>query len=111
VVKENSPITSPLPYASILKISPENTRPLIELLPRKSWNISIGKKVPLAELPVLSAVIDGEREKMGKNGKIFVRYLGTEAKLRLLVEAEEEAFAENVLNVLRNSIENCNEIL
>ncbi|MDR2372191.1 MAG: hypothetical protein LBD60_03535 [Puniceicoccales bacterium] len=96
---------------AFLNISPENTRQLIPLLPRKSCSIPVKQKIPLAELPTLSGLIQTQRERITKNGKIFLRYSGTEPKLRLLIEAEEEALAENVMSVLRNSIENCEEIL
>ncbi|MDR1366780.1 MAG: hypothetical protein LBJ13_02635 [Puniceicoccales bacterium] len=96
---------------AFLKISPENTGQLIPLLPQKLCNIPVRKKVPLAKLPTLSAAVEKEREKIGKNGKIFVRYSGTEHKLRLLIEAENEILAENVMNILKNSVENCKELL
>jgi phosphoglucosamine mutase len=96
---------------AFLNVLPENTRQLIPLLPRKSCNIPVKQKIPLAKLPTLSGLIRTERERINKNGKIFLRYSGTEPKLRLLIEAEDEALAENVMNVLKNNIENCKEIL
>ncbi|MDR2812414.1 MAG: hypothetical protein LBB05_01305 [Puniceicoccales bacterium] len=94
-----------------LNLSPENTRPLISFLPQKLCNIPVKRKFPLEDLPGWSALIEKEHEKIGKNGKIFVRYSGTEPKLRLLVEAETEDKVENVLNALKNYIENREEIL
>ncbi|MDR1906676.1 MAG: hypothetical protein LBQ03_00400 [Puniceicoccales bacterium] len=96
---------------AFLKILPEDTGQLVQLLPRKLCNISVKKKVPLTEFPSLSALVQAKREQIGKNGKIFIRYSGTEPKLRLLVEAKNETLAENVMNVLKNSIENYEEIL
>jgi phosphoglucosamine mutase len=96
---------------AFLNVSPENTRPLIPLLPRKSCNIPVKRKIPLGELPTLSGLIQTERERIATNGRIFLRYSGTEPKLRLLVEAEDEILAENVMGVLKNNIERCKEIL
>jgi phosphoglucosamine mutase len=96
---------------AFLKILPEDTGNLISLLPQKSCNILVKRKVPLAELPILSAAIERERKKIGKNGKIFVRYSGTEHKLRLLVEAENEVLVENTMNILKDSVESCREFL
>jgi phosphoglucosamine mutase len=96
---------------AFLKISPEDTHQLIKLLPQKSCNISIGKKVPLEEFSTLRAIIEKERERIGSRGKIFIRYSGTEPKLRLLVEAESENLAENIMSILKSNIEKCNEIL
>jgi phosphoglucosamine mutase len=100
-----------LKAVAFLNISPENTRQLIPLLPRKSCNIPVKQKIPLTELPTLSGLIQTQRERINKNGKIFLRYSGTESKLRLLIEDEDEALAENVMSVLKNNIENCEEIL
>jgi phosphoglucosamine mutase len=96
---------------AFLNVSPEDAHQFIPLLPRKSCNIPVKQKIPLAELPTLSGLIQTQRERITKNGKIFLRYSGTEPKLRLLVEAEDEALAENVMSILKNNIEDCKEIL
>jgi phosphoglucosamine mutase len=96
---------------TFLKISPENACQLISLLPRKSCNILVRKKIPLTELPGLSGLIQMERERIGKSGKVFVRYSMTEPKLRLLVEAEDGTLVGDVMDVLKNNIENCKEFL
>ncbi|MDR1590389.1 MAG: hypothetical protein LBR92_00050 [Puniceicoccales bacterium] len=100
-----------LEAVAFLGISLEDTCQIISLFPQKSCNIKVKYKIPLTKFPVLSELIRGERERIGKNGKIFIRYSGTEPKLRLLVEAEDGILAEDVLGVLENGIRNYKEFL
>ena len=57
------------------------TRPLL--------NLRVQRKVPLAELPQLSQALEEGRQSLGETGRFLVRYSGTEAKLRILVEARD----------------------
>ncbi|MDR3317387.1 MAG: hypothetical protein LBS71_01100 [Puniceicoccales bacterium] len=96
---------------SFLKLTPEYLSHLIKLLPKKSCNIPVSEKVPLENLHNLQQAIQKEREKVGQSGKIFIRYSGTEPKLRLLIEAETEPLVEDVMKNLKNSIARCKEFI
>ena len=47
-----------------------------------------------------------EEEKLGDSGRILVRPSGTEALLRVMVEAKEESVAQEVAQRLAKVIEN-----
>jgi phosphoglucosamine mutase len=55
----------------------------------------VAEKIPLEEFDEVSEQIREQNERLGKEGRVFVRYSGTEPKIRLLVEAREEALALN----------------
>jgi phosphoglucosamine mutase len=39
----------------------------------------------------VTAAIDAVRAKLGKDGRVFVRYSGTEPKVRILIEGPDKA--------------------
>jgi phosphoglucosamine mutase len=80
----------------LMDIIVRNNKPLAELIsdlkvfPQKIQNVRVREKVPFAQVPaVQSAIASAERELDG-NGRVVVRYSGTEALARVMVEAESE---------------------
>jgi phosphoglucosamine mutase len=55
--------------------------------PQKLVSLKVKARKPLESLPTLSRVIKRAREDLGNQGRLIVRYSGTENKIRLLVEA------------------------
>jgi phosphoglucosamine mutase len=81
---------------------------VIELFPQTLLNMKVKERKPLADLPTyLKAVSSGEKELAGK-GRIFVRYSGTEPKLRILVEGENadtnQRIAKNIQEAITHDI-------
>lgn len=75
-------------------------RPLSELsralqrFPQLTAALRVQEKRPLATLPRLSATIRSLETELGNSGRVLVRYSGTEAKLRLLVEGPTESVVQ-----------------
>ena len=66
----------------------------LKVFPQKIQNVRVREKVPFAQVPAIqSAIIAAERELDG-NGRVVVRYSGTEALARVMVEAESEVKME-----------------
>ncbi len=94
----------------ILSIMKRRGRKLSELAacmtswPQVTRSIEVAEKRPLEELEDVQAAIKGVEEELGDKGRIFVRYSGTEAKARIMVEAKEgdvSALAERVAEAFR----------
>lgn len=70
-------------------------RPLSALLaplprfPQKLVNVPVGARPPVDQVPELAAAIERAREKLGDDGRLVVRYSGTEPLLRIMIEARE----------------------
>lgn len=71
-------------------------RPLAELaqdmplFPQKLWNLELAaERMPLNE-PAVQAAVHAAEAQLGGRGRINVRMSGTEPKLRIMVEAEDE---------------------
>ena len=48
------------------------------------------KKFPSPKIPAVQAAIDAAERELDGNGRVVVRYSGTEALARVMVEAESE---------------------
>ncbi|OLC88449.1 MAG: phosphoglucosamine mutase [Acidobacteria bacterium 13_1_40CM_4_61_5] len=76
--------------------------------PQKILNVKVRSKPPLETLPEVSRALAEARSALGENGRIVLRYSGTEPLARVMVEAEREAdvtrFSESLAAALRSSI-------
>ncbi len=65
-----------------------------EEFPQRLESLPIREKKPLAEQVTLAAAIASCRQGLGEDGRVIVRYSGTENKIRLLVEARRSEDVE-----------------
>lgn len=95
----------------VLSMLVKEQRPLSELasgimtrVPQCLLSFEVPKRAPLERLPNVGKIIEDIEEKMGEQGRILVRYSGTEAKARVLVEGPSEdqikQYAEDIKEVL-----------
>ncbi|MEZ4453633.1 MAG: phosphoglucosamine mutase [Nannocystaceae bacterium] len=63
--------------------------------PQVLRGIVVPRKVPLEELPGLDAVVRGIARELGDEGRVVVRYSGTEPKLRVMLEGPDAARLED----------------
>lgn len=61
-------------------------------------------KTPLESLPELMEIVTREEQILGKEGRVLLRYSGTELKIRLLVEALDSNQAEDVFHTLEQAL-------
>ncbi len=66
-------------------------------LPQRLVNLPATRRVPLEELPALSAACTRAEEQLGNEGRIVVRFSGTELLLRLMVEAVDDTRVDDTL--------------
>jgi phosphoglucosamine mutase len=98
----------------LLAVMAEEGKPLSELasvmttFPQVLENLKVRSRVPLADLPRVRAAIRAAEDELGKAGRVLVRYSGTEAKLRVMVEGENadriRALAAGILDAAREEI-------
>jgi len=71
-------------------------------------NVKVKSKPPLDSLPEVSRALAEAQSALGENGRVVLRYSGTEQLARVMVEAEHDAdvqrFSQSVANALRSSI-------
>ena len=77
----------------------------LKVFPQKIQNVRVREKVPFAQVPAIQAAIaDAERELDG-NGRVVVRYSGTEALARVMVEAESESKMQSLTATIAAEIQ------
>ena len=57
--------------------------------PQSLVNVPVKQKTPLEELPTVQEQIRAAEEQLGDDGRVLVRYSGTENKARVLVEGPD----------------------
>ena len=94
----------------VLEVVARAGKPLAELVadmkvfPQRIENVKVREKLPLEQLPpVMEAIRAAERELDG-NGRVVVRYSGTEKLARVMVEAESEEAMERHVRTIANAL-------
>jgi phosphoglucosamine mutase len=81
---------------NVLSIMIEESRPLSELSrvmtrsPQVLVNVKVGEKRPIEALPTVTALVERVERELGSDGRVLVRYSGTEPKARVMVEGPDE---------------------
>jgi phosphoglucosamine mutase len=99
---------------NVLAVMQREGRPLsalarcFEPVPQALVNVAVRERRPLAELPVVGRAIAGVERALGVDGRVLVRFSGTENKVRVLVEGPDakriRAHAELIADELRKAI-------
>jgi phosphoglucosamine mutase len=76
--------------------------------PQVIVNVKVRSKPPLESLPEVSRALAEAQSILGENGRVVLRYSGTEPLARVMVEAEHHAdvqrFSESLASALRSAI-------
>ncbi len=99
---------------SVLAVMVQEGRPLSELArcmtryPQVLLNFAVARKRPLDEMPAVAKAIAGVEQDLGADGRVVVRYSGTESKARIMIEGTDEvrirAHAEDIAGVMKRAL-------
>lgn len=93
----------------ILKIMTQEKKKLSELAsilclwPQKTTGIEVTEKIPIEKTTKLQEAITQVESKLGSQGRVLVRYSGTEMKLRIMVEAKDLALVDECSKTLETA--------
>lgn len=93
----------------VLAIMVAEGRPLSELahvmerVPQVLENVDLPKRRPIAEMQGLSREIQRVEAELGREGRVLVRWSGTEPKLRLMVEGPDLSRLEAVVRTMADA--------
>jgi phosphoglucosamine mutase len=62
-----------------------------KVFPQEIRNVKVREKIPMGELPTVAAAIQAAEQALDGNGRVVVRYSGTEKLARVMIEAESES--------------------
>lgn len=77
----------------------------LKVFPQKIQNIRVREKVPFKDVPTVQAAIEAAERELDGNGRVVVRYSGTEALARVMVEAESEQKMQSITATIAQEIQ------
>src|SRR5438067_10784898 len=81
---------------------------VVDVNPQALLNLAVREKPELGSLPSVMGAVREAEKKLGKEGRVLVRYSGTEPKVRVLVEGPDkkriEGFASDIASELKKAI-------
>jgi phosphoglucosamine mutase len=95
----------------LLAVMLRQNRPLAELAgcvqkcPQTLINVMVREKQDLKGLPRARQAIQAAEKRLGASGRLLVRYSGTEAKLRIMTEGEDEQLTRQVAQDLAQELQ------
>jgi len=95
----------------VLAVMVREGRPLSELArcmtrtPQVLVNIKVAHKRPLDELVEVTRLIGAVERELGDDGRVLVRYSGTEAKARVMIEGMDEVVIQRHADAIAEALE------
>lgn len=76
----------------------------IELFPQEMINVDVLKRVPFEEVKDIKTAMDDATAQLGEEGRILLRYSGTEPLARVMVEGKDHRLVNTICNNLANTV-------
>jgi phosphoglucosamine mutase len=80
----------------------------LKVFPQVIRNVRVRQKTPFAEIPAVQATIAAAQKELDGNGRVVVRYSGTESLARVMIEAESkqqiDRLAESIVEAIRTAL-------
>jgi len=77
----------------------------LKVFPQKIQNVKVREKVPFKQVPAVQDAISSAERELDGNGRVVVRYSGTEALARVMVEAESEEKMKSITAAIAHEIQ------
>jgi phosphoglucosamine mutase len=81
---------------------------MMEIFPQKLINVDVKRKPDISRLPKVTKVMKQVESKLGDNGRVLVRYSGTQNMCRVMVEGPTqeltEKYCKQIAEVIKNTI-------
>jgi phosphoglucosamine mutase len=78
----------------------------LKTFPQIIVNVRVREKRPLDSIPAVAAAISAAEAALADSGRVVIRYSGTEALARVMIEAESEALMHLHANTIADAIRN-----
>ena len=98
----------------LMEVLARTGKPLADLIsdlkvfPQRIQNVRVREKIPFDQVPEIKRAIEAAQNELNGNGRVVVRYSGTEALARVMVEAESEdkmnALTENIATEIKRTL-------
>jgi phosphoglucosamine mutase len=95
----------------VMEVVARAHKPLAELVadmkvfPQRIVNVNVREKLPMEQLPPVMETIHAAERELDGNGRVVVRYSGTEKLARVMVEAESEEAMERHVKTIASALQ------
>ncbi len=79
---------------------------IMDVYPQKLINVNVKRKPDISTVPELKEAIDQVEKELGDEGRVLVRYSGTQNMCRVMVEGPSSDITEKYCNQLAKLVEN-----
>jgi phosphoglucosamine mutase len=79
---------------------------VMTLYPQKLINVTVSDKPPLEEVDSIQQAIRDAETRLGDNGRVLIRYSGTQSMCRVMVEGPTEAVTDSLAAGLAHTVSN-----
>ncbi len=76
----------------------------LKVFPQVIVNVKVREKKPLDAIPTVAAAIAAAEAELADSGRVVIRYSGTEALARVMIEAESEPVMRHHADTIANAI-------
>ena len=76
----------------------------LKVFPQVIVNVKVREKKPLESIPTIAATIRAAEKELADSGRVVIRYSGTEALARVMIEAESEEAMKRHANAIADAI-------
>jgi phosphoglucosamine mutase len=77
----------------------------ISLFPQILKNVEVTKKTPFKDVKKIADAVAAAEEKLGKKGRVLLRYSGTENLARVMVEGQDQDLVQTLCNSIAHVVE------
>jgi phosphoglucosamine mutase len=77
----------------------------LKVFPQVILNVKVREKKPLEGIPTVAAAIHAAEVELADSGRVVIRYSGTEALARVMIEAESEPLMRHHANTIAAAIQ------
>jgi phosphoglucosamine mutase len=81
---------------------------VMSIFPQTLLNVDVKSKPPISDIPALADAMTTTERKLGDQGRILIRYSGTQPMCRVMVEAgtkkDADKFCQQLSDIIRSEI-------
>ncbi len=92
---------------NVMKKSGQSLSELSGILKEKPQvlvNVEVREKLPIEQLPEAKKELEEAQKELGKRGRVFVRYSGTQNLLRIMVEGDSETMIKGIADRIASTV-------
>jgi phosphoglucosamine mutase len=76
----------------------------LKVFPQVIVNVKVREKKPLEDIAAVAEAIRAAEQELAESGRVVIRYSGTEALCRVMIEAESEPLMRHHANTIADAI-------